>query len=375
MRPLESIRKDIDVADNSLKELYIKRLSYAREVAESKKESGKPIFDKKREDEKIQAITGDIEDNILKNNLSKFFKSLMTDSKKEQLRLIKDSKEYNFGFSKVDSFSTSMKRIVYQGEVGAYSMLAAKSFFGEDKEFFNTHTFREAIEKVQNQEADCCVLPIENSTAGSVNEIYDLLVEYDLSIVAQQVISIRHALLGTKGTVLKNINKVYSHPQALAQCSRFFDENPGISPVEMLNTAAAAKEVSVKKDTSIAAIAGITNASIYNLEVIEDSIQNEDNNETRFIILSKDKCYTSDADKISITFSLLHEKGSLYNSLSVLNDYDINLSLIESRPIKNVNWEYNFFIDLEGNLSEKRVQWALSTLSDITNGFKVLGNY
>lgn len=375
MRDLSEIRVEIDQVDGDIKALYMKRLSLAKEVAEYKMSVGKEVFDKKREEEKIQKICEDIDTEAIRIGVAGLFNRLMADSRRLQFEIMREKQDASFGFKEIEKIPGEDISVIYQGEPGAYSQAAAKKFFGEGVLIKNAETWRDAMELVKEKKADYCVLPIENSTAGSVTEIYDLLVEYDLSIVGEQVIPIEHSLLVLPGTELSDIKTVYSHPQALMQCSEFFENNPNILKEKSLNTAAAAKLIKDMGDKTKAAIAGEINAEIYGLSILKTSIQDEDNNKTRFIILAREKQYLKSAKKLSLSFGLLHEKGSLYRALEYIADNDINLSLIESRPIRKVNWEYRFFVDLEGNLSEERVQWALLGLLGVTEELRILGNY
>lgn len=377
MRDLSEVRVDIDSVDSKIRELYLKRLSLSKEVIDYKIANKKAVFDPVREKEKLEKLTGDIENEDVKYGVQRLFNKIMADSRRLQYGVLKEmeSLDFNFGFKEIRAIDGKDSIVIYQGEPGAYSQAASKEFFGNTKAMTNVSTWRDAMEAVKSQKADFCVLPIENSTAGSVTEIYDLLSEYDLTIVGEQVIPIEHMLLGVPGSDISQIKTVFSHPQALMQCDSFLNSNSQMTPIKMLNTAAAAKKVCEDKDSTQAAIAGRINAEIYGLEILKSSIQNENNNMTRFIILSKDKTYLKDAKKLSISFCLQHEKGSLYNALSYLSDNGINLSLIESRPIKEINWEYRFFIDIDGNLNDNKVQWALSGLVGVTRDLKILGNY
>lgn len=375
MRDLKELREEIDRIDESIKSLYRERLDIAKEVATYKIANNKPVYDADRERDKIKRLTSDLEDNDVRIGVEGLFNRLMADSRRVQYEIITDNKPNLFGFNKIDKISGKDFRIIYQGEPGAYSQAALLEFFGNQGTVTNVSTWREAMEEVKAGLSDYCVLPIENSTAGSVTEIYDLLPEYELTIVGEQVIPISHTLLGVPGTELSDIKEVYSHPQALMQCEGFFTENKDIVPVKTLNTALAAKAVSEQKDKSKAAIAGLINAKLYGLSVIKEDIQDEHNNKTRFIILKKGREFLESANKISVSFLLKHEKGTLYHALSYLSDNDVNLSLIESRPIRHKNWEYRFFVDMEGNLLNKQVQRALSGLIEITRDFRILGNY
>lgn len=223
--------------------------------------------------------------------------------------------------------------------------------------------------------ADYAVLPIENSTAGIVADIYDLLVEYDHSIVGEQIIPVEHALMGLAGSRMEEIKTVYSHPQALAQCREFLDQHPEWKKKPYLNTAMAARKVSLSQDPSLAAIASPQAAQCFGLQVLQSRVYSGEENATRFIIVSKEKMYIQGAGKISVCFEISHERGSLYNMLSHFIYNDLNMTKIESRPIPEKHWGYRFFVDFEGNLGDENVQNALRGIREEAVSLRILGNY
>ena len=222
--------------------------------------------------------------------------------------------------------------------------------------------------------ADYAVLPIENTTAGIVNEIYDLLAEYENYIVGEQVIRIEHCLMGVKGADISDIKTVFSHPQSLMQSSRFLGEHDW-KLISMPNNAFAAKKVADEGDKSQAAIASEVAAEVYGLDILEKGVNSAENNSTRFIIVTGQKVYREDAGKISICFEVPHESGALYNCLGHFIFNGLNVSKIESRPIEGRTWEYRFFLDFDGNLSDPSVRCALTGLREEARYLRVLGNY
>lgn len=231
------------------------------------------------------------------------------------------------------------------------------------------------MEAIAKGEADYAVLPIENSSAGIVSENYDLLVEYDNCIVGEQIIPIDHCLLGTKGSKLSDIEQIYSHPQALMQCGRYLDEHRNWEKHSFKNTAMAAKKVKEDGLLRQAAIASRLTADIYRLDILDEHIQDNSNNCTKFVIVTGRKIFLKNAGKISICFEIPHESGSLYHMLSHFIFNDLNMNKIESRPLGERNWEYRFFIDFEGNLNESAVKNALHGIKEEAENFKILGNY
>ena len=231
------------------------------------------------------------------------------------------------------------------------------------------------MEDVTHGKADYAVLPIENSTAGIVADIYDLLMEYKLYIVGEQIIRVDHVLLGMPDAQIGDIRVVCSHPQGLAQCKAFLEENPSWKKKEVENTAGAAKKVSEVGDKGVAAIASREAGEVFGLKVLAENICREKANSTRFIIVSRKPEYEEKAGKISICFETPHTGGSLYNILSHFIYNNLNMFGIQSRPIPGRNWEYRFFIDFEGNLNDSAVKNALRGIREEATNMKILGNY
>lgn len=231
------------------------------------------------------------------------------------------------------------------------------------------------MEEIQSGEADYAVLPIENSSAGIVGENFDLMLEYDNYIVAEQMIPIEHMLLGLPEAELSDIRTVYSHPQALMQSIDFLEEHQEWEAVPVKNTAGAAKQVLRENRKDQAAIASKMTAELYGLKILKDNINFSEENRTRFIIVGGKKLRLDGANKVSICFEVSHESGSLYHMLSHFMFNNLNMVKIESRPIKDKSFEYRFFVDLEGNLGEGAVQNALKGLMEEALYVKVLGNY
>lgn len=376
MKDLEKIREEIDSIDSRFVELYEERMRLASEVAEYKLSVGKPVLDKQREREKLKKLSGLVQTDENRYGVEELFEQIMAMSRKRQYQLMNQyGQEQKMGFSYVDKLPFTSHKVVYQGTEGAYSQLALKAYFGEETDGFHVDTWRDAMEAIKSGMADYAVLPIENSSAGIVEENFDLLVEYDNYIVAEQMIKIEHALLGIPGTELSDITCVYSHPQALMQSVDFLDEHKEWDRISMKNTAVAAKKVLEDNQKSQAAIASTVTADIYGLKILKERINYSAKNCTRFIIVTSKKICLKEAGKVSICFEAAHESGSLYRMLSHFMFNNLNMVKIESRPIKNKSFEYRFFVDFEGNLEEGSVQNALKGLSEEAIYMKVLGNY
>ena len=248
-------------------------------------------------------------------------------------------------------------------------------FFGENCDNFHVETWKDAMEAIRMGKADYAVLPIENSSAGIVSENYDLLVEYDNYIVGEQIVKIDHALLGLEDADESDITSVFSHKQSLMQCSDFLEEHKQWEKFSVSNNAMAARKVREDNDKHQAAIASAKNAQIYGLKVLRNSIQDNKNNSTRFIVVTGKKIYTKVANHISICFEVNHESGALYHALSHFIYNGINMTNIQSRPLQNKNWEYRFFVDFDGTFEDDAVQNALRGLKEETISFKILGTY
>ena len=376
MKDLNEIREEIDEIDRQMVALYEKRMRRTSEVAEYKLSVGKPVLDKGREKEKLEKVKAQVQSEENRYDVGELFGQIMAMSRKRQYHLMSaQGQEQSLGFSQVASLPFVTHKVVYQGVEGAYSQLAMKAYFGEDIDSFHVDTWRDAMEAIKCQKADYAVLPIENSSAGIVGENFDLLVEYDGYIVAEQTIKAEHALLGLPGAGLSDISRVYSHPQALMQSVDFLDEHMDWERISVKNTAGAAKKVVEDQKKNQAAIASMVTADIYGLEILERNINYSDDNSTRFMIVAGRKICLETADKISICFEASHESGALYHMLSHLIFNHLNMVKIESRPIKDKSCEYRFFVDLEGNLKDGAVQNALKGLMDEALYLKVLGNY
>lgn len=376
MKDLQEIRKDIDVIDKKIVDLYKERMKLTSEVASYKIATGKQVLDRERELTKLKVLETLADTDFTRHGVRELFEQIMSTSRKKQYQLLTAcGKIEDLGFDEIPALETTGIRVVYQGVEGAYTHQALASYFGEETECFNVDTWRDAMEAIKSGKADYAVLPFENSSAGIVAENYDLLKEYGFYIVGEQKIKINHCVLGLPGVNFDDIKKIYSHPQALAQCSKFLEKHREWEIIPAKNTAMAAKKVEEDGDPTQAAIASSMTAELYGLDMLAEGVQNNSMNETRFIIVSGKNEYVSGAGKISICVQLKHESGALYHALSHFIYNGLNMTSIESRPIQGRNWEYQFFIDFDGNLKDAAVQNALRGLKEETLDFKIFGNY
>ena len=376
MKDLQELRKDIDQLDRQMVELFEQRMEVCRQVAEYKIQSATKVLDRKREQEKLEAVGALAHNEFNRHGIRELFQQVMAMSRKLQYQLLESyGARGRFPFVMVDQIEREHVRVVYQGEEGAYTQQAMLEYFGEHVSSFHVEQWRDAMVAIAEGMADYAVLPIENSTAGIVSDIYDLLVEFDNYIVAEKIIPIHHALLGLPDAQVSDIQTVYSHPQGLMQCSRFLEEHRGWQQVSMLNTALAARKVLEDQDKSQAAIASMAAAKAFGLKVLKEHVNHSDTNSTRFIVATNQKMYARDAGKVSICFEVPHESGSLYNVLSHFIYNGLNMCRIESRPIPDRNWEYHFFVDFDGNLNDSAVKNALRGIQEEALNLKILGNY
>ncbi len=372
---LLELRAALDEIDRQIVELYEKRMDVCSQVAAYKIETGKRVFDKEREQQKLQAVSSMTHSEFNAHGIKDLFEQIMAISRKLQYQMIAEQKKTGrLSFTEIDEIGSTNCRVVFQGAEGAYAQAAMMEYFGQQVDYFNVDTFRDAMLAIDEGSADFAVLPIENSSAGIVSEIYDLLVEFENYIVGEQIIKIEHCLLALPGTKQTQIKTVYSHPQSLMQSAHYLFEK-GWQQISMKNNAFAAKKVADDKDMTQAAIAGETAANIYGLDILERGVNDVKGNSTRFIIVTNQKVFAKDASKISLCFELSHESGALYHALSHLMYNGLNVTKIESRPLAGRNWEYRFFLDFEGNLTDSAVKNALRGLREETRNMKILGNY
>jgi len=265
-----------------------------------------------------------------------------------------------------------MKRVSFQGERGAYSEAASVSFFGDEVNTIPCSTFADALKNTENGTSDYSVLPVENSLEGSVGESNDLLLSTKLNVIGEIYHRIHHCLIGTGS--IGDIDTVYSHPQALGQCRQFIQKN-SLKTIPSYDTAGSVKIIKDLNQNSAACIASSNAAKIFGVPVIQEGIEDNANNYTRFLIFSKEKSNTTENSKTSIIFSVKHESGALYQIINEFYQQKINLTKIESRPNKNTAWEYNFYVDFEGHQDDSAIKDVLQKLSDNTTFLKILGSY
>lgn len=373
---IDESRSEIDKIDSDILRLFEKRMKISDSIARVKMKDGLPVLNTGRE----QAIL-DKAKNSVTPEYSQYAVSLcsyiMELSRSRQHDILTAEGGIKFKFNSEISLARAeiaSPRVAVQGVPGSYAgIAAAKMYGGCELEFVDS--WDKVMCCLQDGSADYGVLPVENSTAGSVIDVYDLLLKYKYNIVKALQLPVSHCLLGVRGAVLADIKDVYTHPHAFPQCKPFFDKHCGLNKIPYCNTAIAAQTVAQMGDRTKAAIASKECAHIYGLDVLAESIQQTDDNCTRFISISKKLELHGEANKISLIFSLPHVTGSLCRTLSRFSMCGHNLTKIESRPDPKTPFEYYFYVDFIGSISSAQTANMLGALRDELPFFYFLGNY
>ena len=373
---LDELRKQIDEIDDQISDLYVKRMEICKQVGIEKANQGKAVNVSEREKAVVNRITADKSDEM-KRYLKLLYDTVFFQSKNYQGKFVKAKSETTDALREIlskprQAFPVSAT-VACQGVKGAYSGEATEKLF-DISEVTYFKTFEGVFNAVDKGLCEYGVLPIENSNAGSVSQVYDLMKKYNFYIVKSVRVQISHALCAKKGVKLSEIKTVYSHSQALMQCAEHL-KNLGVKTIEVENTAVAAKMVAESEDRSIAAICSDSCAEIYNLCTLERAMQDNGNNFTRFICISKNLKVFKGADKISVMTSLANKSGSLNKMLSRFSALGLNLTKLESRPIANSQFEFMFYFDFEGDIESDDVLNLLGELENSSDKFVFLGSY
>ena len=377
MKDLLEIREQINNIDNQIIELWKERMALSLEVAKYKKENHIPILDSKREAELLNRI-GDMAGDDLEVYSRVLYDTIMTVSKSYQHKYLSKENELTqkikTAVENTEKIFSSKAMVACQGVEGAYSGIACEKLF----RYPTVSYFKTWYDVVNAVEKGICkygVLPIENSTAGSVNNVYDLMAEHDFYIVKSVRLKINHCLLGNNGATIENIKEIYSHEQAINQCSEFLREHSDIKVTVCENTAVAAKMVMESGRTDIAAISSENCRDLYNLTMLSTAVQNKDNNYTRFICISKDLEIYPGADKTSFVLTLPHRPGSLYHTLARFYALGINVIKLESRPVQNRDFEFMFYFDMSVSVYDNAFYEIVEQLKNECEYFHYLGSY
>lgn len=367
---LDELRLQIDQIDQQLKELFLRRMDIAEAVAESKMQTGDKILKPEREKEIISRLTADVQDD-LKPSYGIFLSKLMEVSRTRQYRkLLELGAEFKLDY---DEVVHTVSKVAYQGIPCSYSEHAAGCLFPEAMRI-SFETFEDVFLSIGKGDVQAGVLPLENTTAGGVYEVYDLLVKHNLYINACEIVPVNHCLAALEGADITDIKEVYSHPQAIAQSAEFIRAR-GITARESSNTAVAAKEVADRKDKSCGAICSAKAAEQYGLSVLAEGINHNKENATKFVAVSKQLIVEEDHDKLAVVFACPHRSGSLAGVLGIFGDYGVNLTEIHSRPDGKSPWEYLFYVDFTGNLKDEHIRALLFQLTEELPYVKIIGSY
>jgi len=372
---IETLREEISILDKEGINYLKKRFELSEKVAKVKLETKSPVYDRERE----MTITGDALKEFpdeMKHKIESVLSTVMRISREIQYEEIyKFDEDWNIKniIKAANRKFKAPKTIACQGTSGSYSHIAANMIFpGVVK--FPTLTFEECIDKVKSGECEAALLPLENTTAGTVNDVYDLITNNSMYIIKAVTIPIHHKLILLPGAKIQNIRTVISHPQALAQCSGFI-KNMGWNKIFVDNTAFAARKMVELGDPSYGAIASGEAGDLNNLQVLNEDVCNFEHNQTRFVAVSKSIELEKHASRISVYFRTAHQSGSLAYVLNVLAERGLNMTKIQSRPVGDTPWEYGFWVDIEGFQKDENVYLALYQLSKELPFLQLLGWY
>ena len=380
MSKLDELRAQIDDIDAQMVALFEKRMQVTEQVGRYKLENDLPVLDQKREAEVLAKKEAMLKNQYLKTEVKDFFGSIMAISRRQQRALMADQSRLEryadccTGLRQARS-PVQDPRVLYQGVPGAYAEEAAALFFGEQVRRGSAATWQALFEALMRGEADYIVVPIENSSTGSINAVYDLLAQYGAYVVGEQMVRVEHCLAVLPGTRMEEISAVYSHEQGFFQSEGFLSEHAAWRRHAVLNTAAAAKMVAEGGSHAQAAVCSRRAAKLYGLEILCEGINTSRDNFTRFFIVSKTMEIRPGSDKVSLMFTLPHEPGTLNSILGILAVHQTNLLRLESRPMPGKSWEYRFFVDAEGDLRSEAWRSVLFEILENTLTLRILGNY
>ena len=376
---LGKIREKIDKLDSQLVELLEERLEIVQEVAQFKKQTGKRIFDEEREKEVVQKNLKRVKNKELNHYIELILKDIMDSSKEYQKFKIGISTKY------VNDLDLKDKKLGYTGVPGSYAYEVLMNILKnnknldidsieENENIFHFNSHKELVEAVHTKKIDIGILPIENSIVGEVRDSIDLINTKNIHIIGEVRHKISHNLLGVKGSRIEDIRNIYSHDQAFMQCSQFLSKHEWHLN-RMTNTAISGKYIAAEGKKENACIANMKTKEVYGLELLKKNINNEEENYTRFFIISNEEAVIDGSDKISIVTSANNESGALIGLLQIFYKYGLNMVNLKSRPRANKPWEYYFYIDFEGNMSSEKVRMALEEMREKSNYLQILGNY
>ena len=374
---MEEYRSQINDIDKEIVRLYTERMEVVKSIGKYKKENNLPVKDSRREKELLEKITemaGEEYDNDIRSLYSLMFELSRSNQRKIVDRPSELSIRMDEAVKNTENLFPEKANVACQGTDGAYSQAAAEKLFKHPSIMFFT-SFEKVFSAVDKGLCRFGILPLENSSAGSVNQIYDLMAKYNCSIVRTARIHVRHTLVAAKGVKLEDIKEIYSHEQALLQCNDFLGSLKNVKIIPCENTAVAARKVAESGRNDIAAISSKDCAELYDLGIIKENINDMKNNYTRFICISKKLEIYPGADKTSVMMILPHKAGSLYKVLARLYVLGINLNKLESRPLPERNFEFMFYFDIDESIYSPALKELLCEFESEAQEFRYLGSY
>ena len=374
---LKELRGQIDEIDDQLVELFAKRMDVAAAIGDYKKENGLPVFVPAREREKLKDIAekaGPEMANYTRVLYSMLFELSRSYQSKRNDVLSPLYQQIHDAIENTPKLFPTTSMVACQGVEGAYAQIACEKIF-QNPFIMYFKNFEAVFTAIEQGLCQYGILPIENSTAGSVKKVYDLMIHHKFSIVRTFRLKIDHNLLANPGANLTTIKEIYSHEQAISQCSAFLEKLPGVKIIPVENTAIAAEMVASSGRTDVAAISSRSCMELYGLVALATSIQDEGNNRTRFICISKNLEVYPGADKTSIMMILNHRPGALYRVLARLYALGINVTKLESRPLPDRDFEFMFYFDLETSIYSEEFVQLICELDELCEEFTYLGSY
>ena len=374
---LKDLRNEIDMIDDELVKLFTQRMEVSAQIAGYKKERSLPIFVPAREREKLADVAAKAGPDMA-NYTCVLYSMLFELSRSHQSKLTGEMsplyRDITNAIENTPKLFPQAPMVACQGVEGAYSQIACEKIF-KNPFIMYFKNFEGVFNAIDQGLCQYGILPLENSTAGSVKKVYDLMIHHNFSIVRTFRLKIDHNLLTNPGAKLSDLKEIYSHEQAINQCSEYLQNLTGVTIIPVANTAIAAEMVSKSGRTDVAAISSRSCAELYNLEILASSIQDRGNNRTRFICISKKLEIYPGSDKTSIMMVLPHRPGSLYKLLARLYVLGINVTKLESRPIPDRDFEFMFYFDLETSIYSEEFVQLMCELEDLCEDFKYLGSY
>lgn len=375
---IKEYRNEIDSIDSQLIELFSKRMETAGKIAQYKRENNIPVLDRQRERELIDRVAS-LSPKELESYTIRLYQQILELSKSYQNSTANVRTEL---YSKIEKALAEKDKMQFperavvacQGVEGAYSSIACEKIFASPSIMF-VNSFDAVFSAVSQGLCQYGVLPVENSTAGSVNRVYDLMEKQHFYIVKSVRIKVNHSLVANKGTRLEDIKEIFSHDMAIAQSSEFLAEFSGVKITPCENTAVAAKRVAESGRNDVAAISSSACAELYSLETLRESVQNRADNYTRFICISKKLEIYPGADRTSLMLTLEHKPGALYNLLAMFSALGINILKLESRPLDGRDFEFMFYFDVEASVYSEKFLQMITELPGATEDFSYLGSY